>query len=127
MSEGEVFVLIAVAPAVRDAQVHEVGHELVDLVGVGVVREGERCQAHRHLVGDGSVKPLGGEELLEDRVEGLARRAQVVLEELDLDAGLALSLRPAGVESVDGRAVGGNAGGGHGAGKERLHSGWDAF
>ena len=102
---SEVLVLFAQACLACVAQSHEVWDELVDLVRVDVVRQWERRDAHSDLIFDRSTQPRSGEQLLENRVESLAVRAEVVLKQLNLDALLVLTLDPSRVLAVDGCRV----------------------
>ena len=120
--EAEVFVLIAVASLASVAQIHEVGHKLVDLVGVIVIRKWECSVAYVNLVANSALAPGGVEDLLKDWVEGLAVGAEVVLKELNLDLPLVLTLGPARVCAIDRDAVvSGRDGSQASCGDERFH------
>ena len=78
---------------------------MVDLIGMGVIRQRERCIVHEDLVLDFSTKPVMLEELLNDRVLALARTAEIVKEEVDGNASFTGTNRVSWVSSVDRRGI----------------------
>ena len=105
--ETEVTVLVVEALGlVRNAKVHEVRHELVDLVCVRVVGQREGCVADGNLISDRTSEPWVLQKLLDDRVLTLASAAEVIHEDLELDFLGTGTDGVAGVGAVDGGVVG---------------------
>ena len=121
LGEGKVLVFFAQACLSSIAEGHEVWNELVDLVGVNVVRQWERRETDSNLVFDRAAKPLSGEQLLENRVESLAVGAEIVLEQLNLDELLIFALEPSWVRAEDRRGVGRCKGGENGSDCQSFH------
>jgi len=111
VSAGEAVVFVGVEKVtislVSEAQVLEVGDELVDGHDVGVVGEGEEGDSEGDLIAHLGAVPDGVEERLEDVVVEVATvTAAQVLNKVDLEAGGgAVSGEPAGVGSVNGSVV----------------------
>ena len=86
-----------------------------------VVRQGERGVAYDHLISNCAIEPLSGEDLLEDWVEFLAIRAEIVLKELNLDANVVGTLSPSWIGAEDWCAVGRCNGGHSGRSNHSVH------
>ena len=104
------------------AKLHEVGHELGNREGVDMERKRVGRSANLDVVSDVTIHPLVVKNLCPDVVERFAVRAEVVLEEIDLDASERVSLNPAGIDSVDGALAGrDHSGDDGGSGADSLH------
>ena len=68
--EGEVFIFVAEASLSLSAELHEEGHELVDLVSMDVIWKREWSETDGDIITDGTIEPFSVEDLLEDWVEG---------------------------------------------------------
>ena len=107
--------------AIGIAQVHQVGHHLGHLEGVGVVRQRERGVGPEYLVGYGAVEPLGREQLVPHGILVLAGAAEEVEVDFNVDFSPALTDGPAGVGSKNGDRVAEGVGGGDECKREFVH------